>query len=276
MAEAATAFVPGHVTGLFTVDRREDPAKTGSRGAGFTLADGVTVTIRPAESTSVRIEGTETDVESVRRVLDALDRTARVDVEADLPVGRGFGLSGGMALGTALAANEAFELSRGENELIRHAHVADALAGTGLGDVVAQARGGIVLRLQPGAPPHGRLDAIPGDGRVEFLAMGERSTPEILADRPETITKAGEEALEWLRAEPTRDRFSAAASQFTEAVELATPRLRSVIESVEATGGTASVAMLGETVYAFGTDLSDAGYDPAVSRVDPCGAELRE
>jgi pantoate kinase len=34
------------------------------------------------------------------------------------------------------------------------------------------------------------------------------------------------------------------------------------------------MAMLGETVVALGTGLSDAGYDPHVCQVHPSGAQL--
>lgn len=272
----ARAFVPGHVTGLFTVHRTDDPTTTGSRGAGFTLADGVTVSVQSTSDTSVTLDGDTTEINAVSGVLDVLDVNGTVEIDSDLPVGMGFGLSGGMALGTALASNEVFQLSYTMNELVRFAHVADVEAGTGLGDVVAQARGGIVLRLEPGAPPHGRLDDIPGEGRVEYLALGELSTPEVLADHPETITRAGTRALETLRSEPTRNRFVETAGQFSEEVGLMTPRVTSIVETVESAGGEASMAMLGETVYGFGHALSDAGFEPEVSTIDHCGASLSE
>lgn len=270
------AFVPGHVTGLFTVHRTDDSHTTGSRGAGFTLRDGVTVSVRTAEESTVSLDGSETTVEPVTRVLDALEVRASVDAETELPVGTGFGLSGGMALGTAIAANEQFELDLTENELIRTAHVADVEAGTGLGDVVAQARGGIVLRLEPGAPPHGRLDGIPGRGRVEYLALGELSTADVLTERPETITTQGTSALESLQENPTRKGFMRAASAFSAEIGLETAAVESILDAVEDTGETASMAMLGETVFAFGRALSEAGYDPSVSSIDPCGARLLE
>lgn len=272
----ARAFVPGHVTGLFTVHRTGDPHRTGSRGAGFTLADGVTVALRPADETTVSIDGGETTVEPVSRVLDSLGAKATVEVQTDLPVGTGFGLSGGMALGTALAANEQFDLGHTENELIRVAHVADVEAGTGLGDVVAQARGGIVLRLEPGSPPNGRLDGIPGRGRVEFLTLGELSTPDVLTEHPEKITRAGTSALETLHEDPTREGFMQASTAFSAEIGLETPDVESILEAVEATGNTASMAMLGETVFAFDRALTEAGYDPEVSTIDPCGARLLE
>jgi pantoate kinase len=39
-------------------------------------------------------------------------------------------------------------------------------------------------------------------------------------------------------------------------------------------GGDATMGMLGETVFALGTGLTDAGYDPTVCQVDPTGATL--
>ncbi|MFB6110375.1 MAG: pantoate kinase [Halodesulfurarchaeum sp.] len=276
MCDRTAARVPGHVTGLFTVDRAATPAETGSRGAGLTLASGVEVRLRPAAETTVTLDGTVTTVESVTRVLEALGVDAAVEIETELPVGCGFGLSGGMALGTALAATEALGLARTERELVRTAHVADVRAGTGLGDVVAQARGGIVLRQEAGAPPHVTLDGIPGGSRVEYLSFGELSTPEVLEERSDAISEAGSRALERLAETPTRSEFMHASRQFTRDVGLGTPRVESILADAEAGGGVASMAMLGETVFALGNPLSEAGYDPAVTRVDPTGARLLE
>ncbi|MFB6267737.1 MAG: pantoate kinase [Halodesulfurarchaeum sp.] len=282
------AFVPGHVTGVFTVDRRDDPARTGSTGAGVTLTDGVTVTVEPAASTNVLVNGTDLAVEPVTAVLDRLlgqadgrtstgpDHQVEVRVETDLPLGAGFGVSGGMALGTALAANRALDLAHTENELIRAAHVAEVEAGTGLGDVVAQARGGAPIRLEPGAPPHGQLDGIPETARVEYLSVGELSTPDILETRAETITRAGRRALDRLLERPTLDHLLERSREFAEEVGLLDEAMSERIEAVEDEGGRATMAMLGRTVIGFGSDLTDAGLDPAVCRIHPTGATVQE
>jgi pantoate kinase len=270
----ASAFVPGHVTGLFSIHRTDDPATTGSRGAGLTLKAGVRVTVVPRESTDIRLDGEPTAVQAVERILDTVDRSATVDATTDLPLGSGFGISGALALGTALAANEAFELGHSENELVRLAHVAEVDAGTGLGDVVAQARGGIPLRLEPGAPPAGALDGIPGVAEVEYLDFGDLSTPEVLADRPDRITRAGTEALETLLQRPTLERFMTTSKAFAEDTGLLTEDLRTIIEAVEDTGGAASMAMLGRTVFALGTGLSAAGYDPERTAIHRAGATV--
>jgi pantoate kinase len=274
-SKTAQVFVPGHVTGLFTVHRREDPARTGSRGAGLTLSDGAEVTVEREGSPGLSVNAESTTVESVEAVLAELEVEPAIAVETDLPLGAGFGLSGSMALGTALGANLVYGLGYTENELIRIAHVADVAAGTGLGDVVAAARGGAPIRLEPGAPPHGSLDGIPETARVEYLTFGGLSTPEVLKERPHRISEAGERGLEALLEQPTLRQFMAVSRTFATDVGLLTDEIEAVLETVRNHDGQASMAMLGRTVFALGTDLSDAGYAPQVARIHPAGAIIR-
>jgi len=90
-----------------------------------------------------------------------------------------------------------------ENELIRIAHEAEVGRGTGLGDVVAQARGGVPIRLEPGAPGVGELDGIPADARVEYVTFGELSTEDVLGG--DTAALSGRRG----RARPTPRRPAA-------------------------------------------------------------------
>lgn len=274
-SNTAQVFVPGHITGLFTVQRTEDPVTTGSRGAGLTLSKGAEVTVRQGDLRHVSVNGDPTTVESVEIVLEKLGVDPMIEVETDLPLGAGFGLSGSMALGTALGANLVFELGYSENELIRIAHVADVEAGTGLGDVVAQARGGAPIRLEPGAPPAGSLDGIPDTARVEYRSFGGLSTPEILEERPERISEAGLRGLDALLIRPTLSQFMTVSRTFATDVGLLTEDLTDILDTVEENGGQASMAMLGRTVFALGSDLSDAGYDPAVTTIHAAGATIR-
>lgn len=241
----------------------------------MTLTDGVTVTVRPAEESACYLDGTSIEMEPVERVLDALNVTARVTAESEIPIGSGFGVSGAMALGTALAANVEFDRRLSENELITIAHGADVQSGTGLGDVVAQARGGIPIRLEPGGPHDNELDGIPRRVRVEYVTFGDLSTPDVLDDDPETITEAGETALSRVVGEPTLTSFIYASRRFAREAELLTPGVRDAIAAVSEAGGEASMAMLGETVFALGTGLTDAGYDPQVCATHSAGAALR-
>jgi pantoate kinase len=272
--DSSRAFVPGHVTGFFSVHEDDDPEQAGSRGAGLTLSDGVTVAVEPAAETSMQLNDEPAAVEAVTRVLDALDVEARVGVRTDLPVGAGFGVSGAAALGTALAANRTFDCGRSENELVAIAHVAEVEAGTGLGDVVAQARGGVPVRLAPGAPEYNRLDGVPDRARVEYLTLGERSTSDVLAGDTGRLSEAGVDALVRLVEEPTLRVLMECSREFAREADLLTPEVKAVVEDVQAAGGEAAMAMLGETVFALGTGLTDAGYEAEWCETHPAGARL--
>jgi len=209
--------------------------------------------VEPADETTVRLNGRELDVESVTRVLDALDASAAVSAETDLPLGAGFGVSGAMALGTALAANHAFGRGRSENDLVGVAHAAEVEAGTGLGDVVAQARGGVPIRVEPGAPAFGALDGVPAAGRVEYASFGPLSTSEVIGDETDRLDEAGERALVDVRADPTLSEFFAASRRFARDAALLDGQVAEAVDAVTDAGGEAAMAMLGRTVFALGT-----------------------
>ncbi|WP_306052384.1 pantoate kinase [Natronococcus wangiae] len=275
MREEATAFVPGHITGFFSAHPDDDPTKAGSRGAGLTLTDGVEVTVEPATEPTVVLDGDPIEIDPVTTVLETLDAPARVEAESDLPLGAGFGVSGATALGTAFAANHVFERKLSRNELVTIAHGAEVQAGTGLGDVVAQAQGGVPIRLEPGGPQVNELDAIPARARVEYVTFGELSTADVLAGDTEALSAAGKTALSRIVDEPTLLSLLYASRQFAREAELLTPDVEAAIEDVAAVDGQASMAMLGETVFALGTGLSEAGYDPSVCATHPAGAVLK-
>jgi pantoate kinase len=274
----AEAFVPGHVTGFFSIHRDEDddPTKTGSRGAGLTLTDGVTVTVRRADEAAVDRLDVPRAVAAVAPGRGPLPARAAVEAETPLPLGAGFGVSGATALGTALATNAVFDRKLSASELLTIAHGAEVQAGTGLGDVVAQARGGAPIRLEPGGPQDNLLDGIPERSRVEYLSRGERSTADVIGGDTDLLNRAGKQSLSRVVDNPTLSSFMRASRQFAREAELLTDELRGLILDVNEVGGEASMAMLGETVFALGTGLSDAGYDPAVCRVHRAGATVRE
>jgi pantoate kinase len=273
--DSSRAFVPGHVTGFFSVHEADDSEQAGSRGAGLTLAEGVTVEVDPAAESSIQLNDEPAAIEAVTRVLDALDAEARVTGTTGLPVGAGFGVSGAAALGTALAANRSFDCGRSENELVAIAHAAEVEAGTGLGDVMAQARGGVPVRLDPGAPEYGRMDGIPARSRVEYLTLGERSTSAVLAGSTDRLSEVGVDKLVRVVEEPTLPTLMAASREFAREADLLTTEVEGVLSEVSEAGGEAAMAMLGETVFALGNGLSRAGYDPETCETHPAGATLQ-
>lgn len=275
MTAVAQAFVPGHVTGFFVPHPDQNPTEAGSQGAGVALSDGVTVTVRPADEVQIALNGEEIEMEAVTRVLETLQRPAMVRAVTDLPLGSGFGVSGGMALGTALAANEAFDRRLSMNELVTISHGAEVQAETGLGDVVAQATGGMPIRLEPGGPHHNMLDAIPAYGRIEYLSLGTLPTDAVLSKNTEAIETAGKQALSTVVREPTVESFMRASRRFSRESNLLSADVRAVIREVTEAGGRGAMAMLGETVFTIGSGLTDAGYDAQVCQIHQAGAMIQ-
>jgi len=274
MSGDVTAFVPAHITGFFSVHRTAEPATTGSRGAGLTLSDGIQTTVSSSDHSSVSLDGEAVSIEAVERVLKAVGVSATVSCRTGVPVGAGFGVSGGAALGTALAANELFQAGYTERELVSIAHVAEVQAGSGLGDVVAQARGGLPLRLEPGAQPHCRLDGVVGGGPIEYLTFGERSTADVIGGETAALSRAGEDALEAVRQTPSKATLVERARQFGEEAGLLSAKVETVLADVSASGGSAAMAMLGDTVFALDSGLSDAGYDPERTQISASRATV--
>lgn len=272
---SARAFAPGHVTAFFSPCEGSDSQRIGSTGAGLTLTDGVTATVEPADRTTIHLNSERARLQAVEYVLNDLSVTARVALETPLPVGAGFGVSGAAALSTAFATNLLFDLNRTENELITTAHSADVRAGTGLGDVVAAARGGIPIRIRPGAPEYGELDGIPANAEIEYTTFGSLSTSTVLESDSQRLSAAGERALRQVRRRPTVETLFAAGRRFARTTGLLSTPVADLIAAVEEAGGQAMMAMLGHTVVALGEGLSRVDHEARKCHIGEGGVTLR-
>ena len=147
MAEAAAAFAPGNISGVFKVIPHEDPARMHSLGLGFTVREGAAVSVRRGGS-GIIFNGEEIEFPTVAAVLERVAPGQRlaVDVETPLPLSSGFGLSGASSLAAAYAANALLDLGLSERALATAAHVAEVENLTGLGDVCAQYHGGCLVK----------------------------------------------------------------------------------------------------------------------------------
>lgn len=259
------AFAPASVTVVFAPP---DPGseETRSRGASFALTDGVTVALDPADERRVTVDGEPSSFEPVERVLAALDVDARVDVRPDVPLGCGFGASGAATLATALAANERFGLDRSRDALVTAAHEAEVAAGTGLGDVYIQDRGGFLVGTDGGI-----VRAEP-EASVAYESFGDIPTGDVLGDEA-TMARVHEHGTAALADLAPGDDFRAVfgrAWTFARETGLVTDRVARAVDRVADAGGAATMAMVGETVVAVDADgaLSDE------ARVANAGARL--
>lgn len=281
-----TAFAPAHITGFFAAKPDPDPVKAGSVGCGLCLETGVTArviigttgtmgttnTTNTADTTSktstpditgsgalIRLNGEQIDLPTVEYVVESLLGAGHsqcvVDLAADVPLGYGFGVSGAAALATALAVNADQGQGLTMEQAAAVAHSAEVVNRTGMGDVTGQYTGGLVIRTAAGAPGVGAVKKVPVDAmEVSWVCMGEISTSSVLEDEKtmEKINILGQRALKGMLKRPGVEHFMSLSRDFAFDTGLVSSRAADAIEAVEAAGGLASMAMLGDTVFALG------------------------
>ncbi|WP_449404911.1 GHMP family kinase ATP-binding protein [Halococcus sediminicola] len=204
--------------------------------------------VEPSPDTSVSLNGELTTFEPVENVLQQLNVSAAVSLTASVPVGYGFGASGAATLATALAANDAFDLERSREDLLEAAHRAEIEAGTGLGDVFIQDRGGLVWNTGDG-PQRAELSA-----DLEYTALDGITTSTVLDDEQtlERVRKCGRESLSRFSPKNSLRELLDLSWEFVQRSGLATDQVTKEVQRVERDGGAASMAMFGETVIATG------------------------
>ncbi len=277
--KTAQAFAPAHISGIFIIDMKKDPALSGSMGAGICLEDGAVTKVSAAKETTVKINGAVIDAPTTLTAIKLLTpQPVLVETTLRVPVGAGFGASGAGALSAALAVNEALSLNLTFREIAGAAHAAEVTNRTGLGDVTGQTFGGIVLRKKAGAPFTVAIDKLPcRNEKISWVSLGGISTKSVLSDdlKKRSINKAGRIRLKELLKKPTLHNLFKQSCAFTKEIELMSPQVKDAIEAVEAAGGLASQAMLGNTVFAINDDgaLLEFG-DVHESRITNQGAYL--
>ena len=253
----AKAFAPGNVSGVFKIIPDEDPAKMHSLGMGFTVADGVTVSVSVSDATSVRFNGNEIEFATVRSVVARLsDVPLRVAIETGLPLSGGFGLSGASSLATAFAINALLDLGEDEHALGMVAHVAEVENLTGLGDIAGQFTGGCLVKLVRGEPLAAISLPVP-EQVVHYRYFSPINTKDIIGhpEQRERINAAADAALRDLgrlkdENESEFAKYIRVAKTFSiESGLLRDDDVKRTIRECEETGGTASMIMLGNAVF---------------------------
>ena len=280
-------YSPSHITGFFEICDNKSPLYKGSIGCGIVLEAGCVTEVsfnNHAAKTRIKIDGREEEASTTKYVVEHLAGTPEVVVSVstnfEVPVGCGFGASGAGALSTALALNELLSLNMTVNEVAQTAHRAEVEKSTGLGDVIAETYGGVVIRKKPGPPGMGVIDRIPHrNEKISYVALGKKSTKTVLTEGGDEtrriINGAGREAMKALMRKPALEIFMRASREFSLRSELISDTCRDAIEAVAAEGQVASVAMLGETVFVIGDSgaLSEFG-EVKESRIADAGVRI--
>ncbi|HJH31623.1 MAG TPA: pantothenate kinase [Methanosarcinaceae archaeon] len=250
------AFAPAHITGFFEIHAHDDPCRMGSTGCGIVLDGGVETTVvvdGSMDRTMVKLNGSIVEDGAIHTVITMLsDAAVMVESTTGVPIGCGFGTSGAGALGVAYALNRALSLNQTAEQLTGIAHVAEVMNGSGLGDVVAQSHGGVVMRTRAGASAFGEISRIPAsEQKVLCIVLGQIPTKSVLdnARTVRQINSAGRDALKALLRAPTVGNFMLQSREFAIGTGLVSERALDIIETVETVGGMASQAMLGDAVF---------------------------
>lgn len=292
----AETFVPGHITSFFAIvaDPMLPPERRGSRGSGFCIESGVKAVVRTrgprappsaggrqglpfrleVVDNGAAIARPETTAAALQNLVRRAGRGAtfpaavRIENTYSLPIGAGFGVSGACALSAVLAVNEAARLGVDRSECVAAAHCGEVMALSGLGDVGAQSLGGFEIRTREGPPPIGEILNFPsGAPELALVSFGPRRTREFLSggvDR-DKLTAVGRNCLAQLLEAPSLDQCVRLGRSFAETLGLVSPSAGALLRKLDPVGP-ASVAMLGDSVYAFGDPKKVAPVARAAAR----------
>ena len=250
-----SVFVPGHITGFFTVEDHEVSLKKGSCGAGFLLSRGVKTTISSSDKFTFDVnQGDDTVIAEVLKILET-DADFKIVQDIQLPIGAGFGTSAASALSLTLALNEFLDLGYSTDLCGQIAHMAEVSLGAGLGDVIAQTGRGMVLRTAPGAPGIGEIKSFETDAVIGWKTFGGIETSSIIQNphHNEVISDAGLKYLEYFEEKPSLRNFLDFSNRFSRQTGLMSDDVRNLVDYFNSSDDImgSSMAMLGNTVFAF-------------------------
>lgn len=253
-----SVFVPGHITGFFTIENHEVSLKNGSLGVGFLLSKGVRTTITPADELTIDVnQADDTVINEVLSIFE-VETNFKVTQDIQLPVGAGFGTSAASALSLSLALNEFLDLGYSQELCGQIAHKAEVNLSAGLGDVIAQTGYGLVLRTQPGAPGIGEIESFEHDVFIAWKTFGPIDTAEVIQDshHKKVISDVGLKYIELFENDPTLENFLDFSNRFSQETNLMSDEVKELVDyfnSMDDILGS-SMAMLGNTVFAFAYD----------------------
>lgn len=263
-------YVPSHITGFFVPYFSDDILKSGSTGAGVSLSKGLKTKISVKEgngSIEVILNGIYIKNDKAPVTLNCItlikerygtyfkNKDIQIEHVSDVPVEAGFGASASAALGICFSIRDFISIS--EEECMKIAHETEVKSLSGLGDVVAEIKGGIEIRKTPGAL--GTIDNIPLTQNLEVMAisLGKKKTENILKDpdKLKIIEKHGTSLLDKLIKEPNVEKLMECSKEFTYKTGIMSSEVLDIIEIISETNTfNAAGIMIGEGAFTFIND----------------------
>ncbi len=288
-----SVFVPGHITGFFEIIDHPNPLYKGSRGAGVVLDNGVLTELEIEEGdgeVQVKLNGksdpmnasiTYKTIDLMKNRFRLEDKKIIIKHEFQVPISTGFGTSAACALGTSLALSKTLKLPLTFNKAAAIAHLAEIELSSGLGDVIAEVTGGVVLRLKEGAPGIGVTDRIIEKNNIDefFLiskTLGEIETSEIIEDPycKKRINQTGRKLLDELIMKPDLKVFLKLSRKFAVETSLMNTELGEVVKVLDDETMGASMAMLGNTAFALSKTPDTSVEGAIISKIDNFGCRF--
>ncbi|MBU4535207.1 MAG: GHMP kinase [Euryarchaeota archaeon] len=283
-------FVPSHITGFFQIIDNPNPVKKGSRGAGVVMDKGVITTLKSSKKDkkiTVKINGkidrlsnsiTHKTIELIQQKF-IWDSGFKIEHDIQVPIACGFGTSAACALGTSLGLSHLFNLPLNYNQAAEIAHNSEVILGTGLGDLIAETSGGIVLRIKEGPPGFGKLNHIITEPLYVIAhTKGDIDTSSIIQNpvHQKTINLTGEGMLKSLITDPSPSKFMSLSRQFAERTSLMNKEVKEMVDILDDETLGASMAMLGNTAFALSKNPDSSIENSIVGKIDFCGSRFME
>lgn len=286
-----SVFVPSHITGFFEIIDNQNPLKKGSRGAGIVIDKGVITKTKISDGNGIKIKIngqndpknatiTEKTIEIIKREYNLDDKKIIIDHDVGVPIGAGFGTSAAFALGTALGISNILKLPLTFNGVAQIAHIAEVEMKSGLGDVIGEISGGMVLRLKEGAPGIGSTDKILLNESEEIFiiskTLGEIKTADIIEDPvcKERINSIGRNLLLKLIKHPKPENLMNLSKKFAEKTGLMSGEVSEIVKILEEETVGASMAMLGNTAFAISKSPDVGIEDVLVAKINHNGLKF--
>lgn len=291
------ASSPSHITGFYhKMLDSQSLLNTGSIGAGISLSQGVTTTVKIYDSVDRSTYGISINGKLVndavvsKKVLDEYLKLANkslhisVNHETHIPIGYGLGTSGAGALSLSYALNDALCTELSLDQAAQIAHCSEIYCNTGLGTVISEFTGGLELRTRAGAPGVGTAEKIPVENRsVIALCVGPMYTANCLRTQNDLLTMKALDFLKQLSISRSVDDFLRLSHKFAANMGAINAKCEALVDLLKSKGYVCSVALFGETIFTVVSDneidyvlqiLGDQSGQCIVSNVDNLGAKL--
>jgi len=265
----ATAFCPAHITGFFKAhleDNQNNLENLGSMGAGFSIKEGVTSTVKvqtkenQEKNFQIITQGYESDKTDISEyVLNEFLKLGEfsnkffvIEHNISIPVGYGLGSSSAVALSLSYALDQALNTNLEKRIIGQIAHNAEVNCKTGLGDVLASYHGGFEIRIKPGAPGIGKVEKINTEKiSVIMICLSPISTNKFIKERLSKINGLGGKMVKKLLESKNYKHFQDMSLEFAKYVDVMTPRMEKIVDELSENKIKCGIALFGETIFSM-------------------------